>query len=208
MLNENNYKLYRNIYEIIHPSISRKNISEYKIILNEEIIPIKIFYPKKEVELNKIMIYVHSNDINYKFYEKLAYETNYIIFLLDYSKDNINKDCKKAIEFIVKDAKDSNISEKNIVIAGDFLGANIILELENIAPKIKKILFSPTITDLEKIKTTNLIILSNNEKVKTNKDTKLFLIKESLYDFINDSDLIVNEVIYRQINEYINGDEK
>ena len=31
-------RLYRNLYDIIHPSISRKNISNYKIIFNDKYI--------------------------------------------------------------------------------------------------------------------------------------------------------------------------
>ena len=42
------YKLYRTLYDIIHPSISRKNITNYNIIINEKLLPLQIYYPKKE----------------------------------------------------------------------------------------------------------------------------------------------------------------
>ena len=29
------YKLYRNVRDLIHPSISKRNISDYRIILND-----------------------------------------------------------------------------------------------------------------------------------------------------------------------------
>ena len=55
---EDTYKLYRTIYEIIHPTISKKNISNYKIILQEDLIPLRIFYPKKISKLEKAVIYI------------------------------------------------------------------------------------------------------------------------------------------------------
>ena len=44
---EDTYKLYRTVYEIIHPTISKKNISNYKIMMQEDLVPLRIFYPKK-----------------------------------------------------------------------------------------------------------------------------------------------------------------
>ena len=37
------YKLYRSVYEIIHPTIPKKNISNYKIMIQEELVPLRIF---------------------------------------------------------------------------------------------------------------------------------------------------------------------
>ena len=55
---EDTYKLYRTIYEILHPTISKKNISNYKIIIQENLIPLRIFYPKKISKIDKIIIYL------------------------------------------------------------------------------------------------------------------------------------------------------
>ena len=55
---EDTYKLYRTVYEIIHPTISKKNISNYKIILQEDLIPLRVFYPKKISKLEKAIIYI------------------------------------------------------------------------------------------------------------------------------------------------------
>ena len=41
------YKLYRTVYEIIHPTISKKNISSYRIVFNDDVLPVRVFYPKK-----------------------------------------------------------------------------------------------------------------------------------------------------------------
>ena len=77
-------KLYRGVYDIIHPSISRKNISEYKIVLDEDIAPIRVFYPKKEISLEKVIIYIPGEDINYDFYDSFAKQSNRMIFMLDW----------------------------------------------------------------------------------------------------------------------------
>ena len=55
------YKLFRTITEILHPSISKKNISNYKIIIDEEILPVRVFYPSKVTGIDKVIIYIHGN---------------------------------------------------------------------------------------------------------------------------------------------------
>ena len=55
---EDTYKLYRTVYEIIHPTISKRNISNYKIIIEENLVPLRIFYPKKISKLEKAIIYI------------------------------------------------------------------------------------------------------------------------------------------------------
>ena len=41
------YKLYRTVYEILHPTISKKNISNYKVVFDEKILPVLVYYPTK-----------------------------------------------------------------------------------------------------------------------------------------------------------------
>jgi hypothetical protein len=55
------YKLYRSVREILHPTISKRNISNYKIILDEEILPIRIFYPKKISNIKKVIIFIRGD---------------------------------------------------------------------------------------------------------------------------------------------------
>ena len=50
--------LYKSIREILHPSISKKNISNYKIIIDQDLLPLKVYYPKKVSNLNNILIYI------------------------------------------------------------------------------------------------------------------------------------------------------
>ena len=41
------YRLYSNIGKIIHPTISKNNISSYKVVLSEDVLPVRIFYPER-----------------------------------------------------------------------------------------------------------------------------------------------------------------
>ena len=55
---EEKYKLFRNMYEVIHPTISKKNISSYRIVLDENILPVRVFYPKKLANINSVIIFI------------------------------------------------------------------------------------------------------------------------------------------------------
>ena len=55
-------KLYRNMKELLHPSISKKNVSNYIIVIDEDILPVRVFYPKKVSNLNRVIIFIHGNE--------------------------------------------------------------------------------------------------------------------------------------------------
>ena len=83
--------LYKSIREILHPSISKKNISNYKIIIDQDLLPLKVYYPKKVSNLNNILIYIEGdsnitkNVLGDNFYlEKFAKEYNQLIIEIDY----------------------------------------------------------------------------------------------------------------------------
>ena len=202
MTNKEPYKLYRNIHEIIHPSISRKNISEYRIIIKDELFPIQIFYPSKEVELKKVLIYIHSKEIDYDYYQDLALKTKRIVLVIDYqdSKEKLID----TINYIIDELNNNNIMDDSIGIMGDFDGASLILEVNSsLVPSIKKILLSPTIIELEKYDIKDILIISNNEK-QTNYEN-VCIIRESIYDFVHDTNLATNEKIYYLIINYLEG---
>lgn len=202
MTNKEPCKLYRTIHEIIHPSISRKNISEYRIIIKDELFPIQIFYPSKEVELKKVLIYIHSKEIDYDYYQDLALKTKRIVLVIDYqdSKEKLID----TINYIIDELNNNNIMNSSIGIMGDFDGASLILEVNSsLVPSIKKILFSPTIIELEKYDTKDILIISNNEK-QTNYEN-VCIIRESIYDFVHDTNISTNEKIYYLIINYLEG---
>ena len=202
MTNKEPCKLYRNIHEIIHPSISRKNISEYRIIIKDELFPIQIFYPSKEIELKKVLIYIHSKEIDYDYYQDLALKTKRIVLVIDYqdSKEKL----VDTTNYIIDELNNNIIMNDSIGIMGDFDGASLILEVNSsLVSSIKKVLLSPTNLELEKYNTKNILIISNNEK-QTNYEN-VCIIKESIYDFVHDINLATNEKIYYLIINYLEG---
>ena len=205
MTNKEPCKLYRNIHEIIHPSISRKNISEYRIIIKDELFPIQIFYPSKEIELKKVLIYIHSKEIDYDYYQDLALKTKRIVLVIDYqdSKEKL----VDTTNYIIDELNNNIIMNDSIGIMGDFDGASLILEVNSsLVSSIKKVLLSPTNLELEKYNTKNILIISNNEK-QTNYEN-VCIIKESIYDFVHDINLATKEKIYYLIINYLEGVDK
>ena len=166
---ENTYKLYRTVYEIIHPAISKKNISDYKIIIDENLIPLRIFYPKKISKLTKAIIYVPGktwivNGVkNYTDVSTyLVKETDTIVIALDYSlidktsyNDNITK-CLNTINYLIEGLNRVGIENESITVIGDSIGASILAgvasQKENKIPRL--ILLYPALNllfeDIEK----------------------------------------------------------
>lgn len=143
------YKLFRAVYEIIHPTISKKNISNYKIIVKEDLIPLRIFYPKKISKIEKIVIYIHgsleiSNNLkNYtEVCQKIVENTDALLIALDYeSKEyqELTKSCINTINFLIKELNKINISSNNITVMGDSLGASLLASaVSNAENYIKK----------------------------------------------------------------------
>ena len=161
---ENKYKLYRSVYDIIHPSISKKNISNYKIILDDNISPIRVFYPEKITINTSVIIFIPSsinlinNDVNYsKICKELSNKTNSIILGIDYNSSSENKfpngldECYEVVEYLYNALKKNNLDENNIILMGDSLGANIITKIINKGRKnkiyIKKAILVSLIVD-------------------------------------------------------------
>lgn len=158
---EDTYKLYRTVYEIIHPTISKKNISDYKIIIQEDLVPLRIFYPKKISKLEKAIIYVPGklwivNGI--KNYAEVACnlvkETDTIIIALDYSfqeKNSYNQTvekCYQTIKYLLKGLDRLGMPKDNITLLGDSLGASIIANANissNECLEVKEILLYPAL---------------------------------------------------------------
>lgn len=147
---ENTYKLYRTIYEIIHPTISKRNISNYKIIIDENLVPLRIFYPKKISKLEKAIIYIPGktwivNGIkNYSDVSlELVKELDTIIIALDYSlEDNYNKTvntCYQTLKYLIEGLNRVGIEKEKITVIGDSTGASILANIcsdnENIISK-------------------------------------------------------------------------
>lgn len=162
---EQKYKLYRSIYDILHPTISKRNISDYKIVINDEMASIRVFYPVKVSDISDVMIFVHGDggvtgcsgcysDIC----KNMALDNNYLIIAIDYDDfgklkfDDLYNHIYEMIKYLYLEFNKFGISKDNIVLCGDSTGANIIiyatkllLDKDNITIN-KEILFYPVVS--------------------------------------------------------------
>ena len=179
------YKLFRSVKEILHPTISKRNVSNYRIVIKEDIYPIRVFYPKKVTGINKIIIYLHGNgkitNCTSKYSDickKISIKTNTLLIAIDYyekkkSFQKMYEKTNKTIKYLYKELEENNIDLNNITLMGDSTGCNIITGINyfnNQENKIKKeVLFYPVLS-LDYFKS------SNYESIKKNKEFNVNLI--------------------------------
>ena len=149
------YKLFRTVNEILHPTISKKNISDYKIIMDEDVLPVRVFYPKKVTCIDKVIIYVHGNgEVTNCLGEytnickNFAVKTNSLIIAIEYDEKDSYKDIVSSINKCVKYLYDkllmNSILEENIILMSDSTGCHLISLIKDV-PIRKKILFYPVL---------------------------------------------------------------
>ena len=126
-------KLYRNLNEIFHPSISRENISSYKILLKNNLLPIKVFYPGKEIKLDKLIILI---SVDERICANLAINTKCVVFLLDFCKNDYVDKCYKFIKYIYSEINLYDIDSENIFLMSYGNCSNI---LEKVLKKLNDI---------------------------------------------------------------------
>lgn len=125
------YKLFRTVNEILHPTISKKNISDYKIIVDENILPVRVFYPKQVTNINKIILYVHGDgEVTNCLGEysnickNFAVKTNSLIIAIEYDdikdsyKEIVNK-VRNTINYLYDKLLVNNILEEDIILMRD-----------------------------------------------------------------------------------------
>ena len=156
------YKLFRTVTEILHPSISKKNISDYKIIIGEDYLPVRIYYPKKISEMNQIMIYIHGNgkvtDCIGKYSsicKNLCLKTDSLLIAIEYEeeksnyKDRIQK-IYETVKYLYHGLEMNDIDLDHICLVGDSTGCNMITAIHYLnkkeIPIHKEILFYPTLS--------------------------------------------------------------
>ena len=205
MNNIKKYRLYRSLYDILNPTISRKNISNYNIVINKDILPIEVYYPKKNIKISNIIIYIPSSNDTNNLYSDLAINTNNLVIVLNYDDNKDN--CYNTIKYIYDNVKD--IITDNITIMTDNEGSDIEEYIIDKSYKTndfkisKAILLEPTISLNENIINNSLIVINkdSNNKVLNNYN----LTEVYLNDFFNGNSTILNERIYNLINNYIGG---
>ena len=139
---EEKYKLFRSVKELLHPTISKKNISDYKIIIEEELLPVRVFYPKRVSQLDKMIIYFHGEckitNCKGKYSEissDMAKELDRMVLSIDYEDENdlesIYNDVYKTFYYIYNKLIDAQISKENICLMADSTGASMLLSVYN-----------------------------------------------------------------------------
>lgn len=131
------YKLYRNVYEILHPTISKKNISNYKVVFDEKLLPVLVFYPDKISNVESIIIYVPGDGkVNGCFgkyssiCKRIAKETKSIVITIDYFNSTIkypttvNK-ISKLIKYLYEELDKNGYKNEQITLLSDSVSAKI-----------------------------------------------------------------------------------
>ncbi len=136
------YKLYRTVYEIVHPTISKKNISGYRIVFNDDILPVRVFYPKKVSNINRIIFYIPGvgsitdcSGSYAKISKNIALRMDTLVIAIDmddnsncfYSdmRDLVSKTCFYLYDELIK----LDILDLDIILLGDSIGATMALEI-------------------------------------------------------------------------------
>ena len=162
--NEEKYKLYRNMYEIIHPSISKKNISSYKIVLDDNYLPVRVFYPRKVSTIDSVVIFVPGNGIVTNCYGKyedickdMAMGLDKLVICLDYY------DCSEkypylfdkvyeSIDFLLDEVCKNEIDPKKVCLMGESFGGCLVCGVtlkrcdDNLNNKYKEVLLYPLVS--------------------------------------------------------------
>ena len=115
----------------------QNNISNYKIVLQNDLIPVGIFYPKKEVPLNRMIIYITDQKNHHG--KDLAIYTNHLVFVLEKSgKDFINQ-CYFMIKYLYHQLESFRIFSDSITIMSD-MGTHILNRIITKGKKTKDFL--------------------------------------------------------------------
>lgn len=151
-------KLFRNIKELLHPSISKKNISNYTITIDEDILPVHIYYPKKISNLDKAIIYIHGayeiTGTDYQeVYKFLSKELDSMLIAIEYENTDYKKMYKsiyETVKYLYKGLVRNTIKPSKIILMGDSTGCNIITGINYLNKDEfvteKEILFYPVLS--------------------------------------------------------------
>ena len=158
------YKIYRSVYDVLHPTISKKNISNYKVVFDEKLLPVLVFYPKRISNLKSIILYIPGDgNVNGCFGKysdvcnRLAKETDSAVIAVDYFESSVkyptivNK-IYKLFKFLFEELNKCDIDNEKITIMSDSVGCKI---LGSIVVKLlskgilidKTIMFYPVVRD-------------------------------------------------------------
>lgn len=199
------YKLYRTVYEIIHPTISKKNISSYRIVFNDDVLPVRVFYPKKVSNISRVIIYVPGvaevtgclGDYA-EICRNIAHETEELVIALDL--DDIDSSsfldvfdwCYKSFLYLRTELEKLGILDKDITLMGDSIGASTILGMvrKSEVSKSRLVLFYPVVS---------ACCLDRNSKGIDSLVIKK--IKKFYKEHVKDKKMLSNEIIFPDCNK-------
>lgn len=202
------YKLYRTVYEVVHPTISKKNISSYRIVFKDDILPVRVFYPKKVSNINKIIFYIPGfGDITGCFgkyaeiCKKVALGTDTLVIAMDMddvsdnSYFNIYELCNKTCLYLYDELEKLNIENLKIYLMGDSLGANVSMGLAKNGKfsMSEMILFYPVLSTTCFNKDVDYEVLKNIKKYFS--DNKL-LKSDLIFPALNKKDKYDNNILF------------
>lgn len=152
------YNLYRSVREILHPSISKRNISNYRIVFDEELLPVRVFYPKKVSNLEKVLFFIHGDGVVSEcsglygnICSDLAVKSERVVIAIDYDRIIREKYPKvynmiyETIKYVFRELVRCGIKEKNIALAGDSTGGHVALYVERLGLKKKELHFGKVV---------------------------------------------------------------
>lgn len=149
---EERYKLFRRVKDLTHPTISKKNISDYKIVLEEDLFPVRVFYPSKVSNIEEVMVYIPGDGRITNCLSKytdicseLAISLDKLIIAIDYFEEEYNEEkIERTVKYLYKELKEL---EKNIFLLGDSNGGTVSLKVSEELTDLEKIvLFYPLIS--------------------------------------------------------------
>lgn len=199
------YKLYRTVYEIIHPTISKKNISSYRIVFNDDVLPVRVFYPKKVSNISRVIIYVPGvaevtgclGDYA-EICRNIAHETEELVIALDL--DDIDSSsfldvfnwCYKSFLYLRTELEKLGILDKDITLMGDSIGASTILGMvrKSEVSKSRLVLFYPVVS---------ACCLDRNSKGIDSLVIKK--IKKFYKEHVKNKKMLSNEIIFPDCNK-------
>ena len=198
------YRLYREVKELFHPSISKQNVSSYNIVIKEGLFNSRVYYPSKVSNLNKVMIFIPGDgklSNSYGDYstilKNMAISTGRMVIGISYDKYKFNDNLsgiKETIIYLINELE--KLGYNDIVFAGDEVGGTYLINISKLLDidKYKKILFYPIIR--------NKYSLSDKYKsVKENNPNNILLINK-INKYIKEVD---GEEYFNLLNAKINN---
>ena len=191
------YKLYKELKDLLHPTISKSNLSRYKIVLKDELLPVRVFYPSyiKLQNIKNIIIYIPGigdlcecsgkyNDIC----QGVASKSDSCVISIDYFDEDIKypdiiDKIYDIINYLYEEFIKMDFDINNIYLMGDSFGGMILNYINNRFID----------NELDYIKS-NIYFYP---LIKKNHDSSEFEVRDDSYRFdllsINKSDKFLNE---------------